>query len=301
MPQGDNGSCFVIAPIGEPNSEIRKRSDQVFKHILQPASKECGFEAIRADQIEEPGIITDQVIHHIIEDPVIIADLTGRNPNVFYELAIRHVLRKPYVQVIQAGEEKPFDVAGIRTIEVNHRDLDGAQSAKEDIIRQINSVKREGYEVKSPISITVDLEVLRQSGNPEQRQIADILAAITEVRSGISSIEKRLSNSMTSNEIKYSLEANTEIMGLLKNLKDVSDELIMQLDQSSKLFKELQVLFEGNEFNSGHIKDVRLLISKLRDLNEYSIKMASVNDNYAKKLLNQFQLSSKGMFITAYG
>lgn len=123
----ENRTCFVIAPVGEPDSDVRKRSDQILKHVIQPAVKGLGFDAVRADQISEPGIITTQVIQHIIDDPLVVADLSGRNPNVFYELAIRHALRKPYVQLIQRGERIPFDVAAIRTIEVDHRDLDSVE------------------------------------------------------------------------------------------------------------------------------------------------------------------------------
>jgi hypothetical protein len=56
--------CFVIAPIGEDGSPIRARSDQIFNHVIKPVAKECGFEAIRADKIPEPGLITSQVIDH---------------------------------------------------------------------------------------------------------------------------------------------------------------------------------------------------------------------------------------------
>ncbi len=109
----ENNICFVIAPIGETGSEIRMRSDQVLNHIIRPAAKEFGYEVMRADQLSEPGVITSQVVKHILDDAIVVADLTSRNPNVFYELAIRHAIRKPYVQVIQRGEEKPFDVAGV--------------------------------------------------------------------------------------------------------------------------------------------------------------------------------------------
>jgi len=69
---------------------------------------------MRADELAEPGIITSQVIQHIVDDQLVIADLTERNPNVFYELALRHALRKPVVQIIHRGEAIPFDVAGMR-------------------------------------------------------------------------------------------------------------------------------------------------------------------------------------------
>src|SRR5215510_5518346 len=88
-------TCFVIAPIGEADSTIRKRPEQVFKYVVEPAARECGYQALRADQIPQPGMITTQAIQHVVEDPLVIADLTGRNPNVFYELAVRHAIGKP--------------------------------------------------------------------------------------------------------------------------------------------------------------------------------------------------------------
>jgi hypothetical protein len=96
----DNKICFVIALIGEANSDTRRRSDQILRHVILPAAKECGYDAIRADQIAEPGLITSQVIQHVVSDPLVIADLSERNANVFYELAIRHAIKKPLVQII---------------------------------------------------------------------------------------------------------------------------------------------------------------------------------------------------------
>jgi hypothetical protein len=57
----NNNTCFIIASISDPNTEIRKRSAQLFKHVFEPAAKECGYGAIRADHISEPGIITDKL------------------------------------------------------------------------------------------------------------------------------------------------------------------------------------------------------------------------------------------------
>jgi len=185
-------TCFVIAPIGDLGTEIRKRSDQVLKHIIRPAVEAKGYKAIRADEIAEPGIITTQVIQHIIDDPLVIADLSGRNPNVFYELALRHALRKPLVQIIQEGEDIPFDVHGMRTIDVNHQDLDSAANAKIEIERQIEAVEQPGAKIESPISMTVDLQSLRQSDNPEQRTLADIVSGMAEMRNAMASMQKQL-------------------------------------------------------------------------------------------------------------
>jgi hypothetical protein len=178
----ENKICFVISPIGELNSDTRRRSDQILRHVISPAAKECGYEAIRADQIAEPGLITSQVIQHVVSDPLVIADLSERNANVFYELAVRHAIKKPLVQIVNKGETLPFDIAGTRTISVDHRDLDSVEAAKNEIINQIKSLETSSSEIDTPISVALDLKVLRQSENPEQRSLADILGSIADLQ-----------------------------------------------------------------------------------------------------------------------
>lgn len=183
--------CFVIAPIGEDGSETRKRSDQILDHIIRPAVAECGYTAVRADKIEKLGVITSQVIQHVVEDDLIVADLTDRNSNVFYELAVRHAIRKPFIHLIQKGDRIPFDVAGTRTIFVDHRDLDSVAAAKNGIINQVKSIEDGGAQIETPISVSLDLQILRQSEDPKQRSLADIMSAISELPSRI---EQRFSD-----------------------------------------------------------------------------------------------------------
>jgi hypothetical protein len=175
-------ACFFIAPIGADGSDVRLRSDQVLKHIVGPATKECGYETIRADQISEPGIITSQVIQHVVEDPLVIADLTGRNPNVFYELAIRHATKKPVVQIIHGTEAIPFDVAASRTIHFDHHDLDSAAKAREEIVKQIRSAEKNPKDVDTPITVALELQQLRQSDNPLEKSNAEIITMLQEMR-----------------------------------------------------------------------------------------------------------------------
>jgi DNA-binding FrmR family transcriptional regulator len=184
------GLCFVIAPIGEEGSETRTRSDQVLNHVIAPAATECGYEALRADKISEPGIITSQVIQHLVDDPLVIADLSGWNPNVFYELAVRHAVRKPVVQIIQAGERIPFDVAGTRTIALDHRDLDSAARCRDDIVRQIRAVEKDVSQVDTPISAAIDLQSLRGSENPLEKSNAEIISMLQDVRGVVLDLAK---------------------------------------------------------------------------------------------------------------
>jgi hypothetical protein len=182
--------CFVIAPIGKEGSDVRVRSDQVLKHIIKPAANECGYETVRADQISEPGLITSQVIQHVVDDPLVIADLTGWNPNVFYELSLRHALKRPVVQIIQANEVIPFDIAASRTIHVDHHDLDSVAKAKDEIVRQVKAVERNPTDVDTPISVAIELQLLRQSENPLEKSNAEILTTLSEIRSTLSEMRE---------------------------------------------------------------------------------------------------------------
>ena len=177
----EKGICFVIAPIGDEGSEIRRRSDQVLKHIITPAAYQCGYKTVRADTISEPGMITSQVIQHLVEDPLVIADLTGRNPNVFYELAVRHAVRKPCVQIIQMGEPIPFDVSQSRTIPVDHHDLDSVARCIEELVKQITVVEKDTTEIDTPITVAIDLQALRQSDNPLEKSSAEIISMLQEL------------------------------------------------------------------------------------------------------------------------
>lgn len=185
-------SCFVIAPIGEPDSETRKRSDLVLKYVIRPAVSACGYQAVRADEIDKPGLITSQVIQRVVNDPLVVADLTDMNPNVFYELAVRHAIRRPLVQLIKKGETLPFDVAGTRTIHVDHRDLESAEAAKSEIIKQIKALEVSTSDMETPISVSLDLQVLRQSEKPEERNLGELVAAVAELRASLGKVEAKI-------------------------------------------------------------------------------------------------------------
>ena len=148
--------CFVIAPIGKQGSNIRKRSDQILEHIIRPVVESCGYKAVRADEIAEPGMIPTQIIRHVVQDPLVIADLTGQNANVFYELAIRHYTGKPLVQIINNVDNIPFDIKLMRTIQVDHRDLDSVEEAKTEIKRQIQFLEKSSSSLESPISVALE-------------------------------------------------------------------------------------------------------------------------------------------------
>ncbi|QQR97955.1 MAG: hypothetical protein IPK18_14250 [Sphingobacteriales bacterium] len=199
--------CFVISPIGEEGSETRERSDQVLKHIITSPAEQNGYTVVRADKISEPGIITTQIIEHIVDAELVIADLTEKKPNVFYELAIRHAIRKPLVQMIRKGDIIPFDVAATRIIQFDLRNLDSVASAKEEITNQIKSLEAGNSDFHNPISVSLDLKVLKESGNVEERSLADIVEAVSDLRIAVTSQDKANISPKYLDELKMMIDS----------------------------------------------------------------------------------------------
>jgi hypothetical protein len=114
-----NSTCFYITPIGHVDTEERKHSGLFLESIVKPAIEDFDLRAVRADQIDKPGAITKQIIDYLLHTKLVIVDLSFHNPNVFYELAIRHMMRKPVVQITRKSEHIPFDVNTVRTIVID--------------------------------------------------------------------------------------------------------------------------------------------------------------------------------------
>jgi len=113
----DHGdSCFVMMPFVEPIGGY-------YKSIYEPAIIKAGLRPVRADdEIFATGKIIDQVWSGITSAKVLVAELTGRNPNVFYELGLAHALEKPVVLVSSNQSDVPFDLKHIRVIYYDVRD-----------------------------------------------------------------------------------------------------------------------------------------------------------------------------------
>lgn len=116
-------TCFYIAPIGEIDSEQRRHSDLFLGSFVEPALETFKLNIVRADAIDKPGIITKQVIEYILRSRLVIVDLSFHNPNVFYELGIRHMVRMPIVQIARSIDKIPFDINQVRTVRIDTTDI----------------------------------------------------------------------------------------------------------------------------------------------------------------------------------
>lgn len=109
-------TCFVVTAIGSPGDATNKHANKVLRNLIQPVCEELGYNVVRVDQESSSGNINDSIINHLKHDRLVIADMTGHNPNAFYELGFREALNLPMIPIIHHGESLPFDVSSNRTI-----------------------------------------------------------------------------------------------------------------------------------------------------------------------------------------
>lgn len=108
--------CFVLMPFGvKGNADVEIRFDDVYEQVIRPAAEAAGLECVRADEEQVGGIIHKPMFERLLLCEYAIADLTLGNPNVFYELGVRHAAR-PWSTVITYahGVRLPFDLTPLR-------------------------------------------------------------------------------------------------------------------------------------------------------------------------------------------
>ena len=144
----NNYSCFVISPIGAPDSTIRNLADEVLEYLIIPALRNCGFSVeniIRADRLYSPGSINSDIIALIRSSDLCIIDVTGLNPNVMYECGMRHGYGKPYIMMARVGEHLPFDISGLRTILYDLTSLKKAKESQDTLEKFVNGLVETGF------------------------------------------------------------------------------------------------------------------------------------------------------------
>lgn len=127
-------TCFVLMPFGS-------WPDRYFKEIFVPAIREAGLEPIRADGLFNAGSVIDQIWDQIRRAKVLLAELTGKNPNVFYELGLSHALAKPVVFVSGELEDVPFDLRHLRVVTYDVREPNWGDLLKKQITTYLKNAK----------------------------------------------------------------------------------------------------------------------------------------------------------------
>ena len=166
--------CFVVSPIGDAGTDIRKNADQLYQHIIKPVCEKCGFIAQRVDEFNTSESITQEILDALNDYELVIADLTGHNPNVFFEIGYRTKSQKPIIHLKRKDEIIPFDVSAIHTFEYDLTDLDMVTATKDRLEQVIKNFKYDEIKESKKSSNNFENNMIVASLNDIQYKI-DVL------------------------------------------------------------------------------------------------------------------------------
>jgi tetratricopeptide (TPR) repeat protein len=133
--------CFLVMPIRKAGTEEHEYFRALRDTVLEPVMKQLGYHVTRADDITKSGSITSDVIKRLATADLVVADLTDLNPNVFYELGVRHTLRgNGTIMIVDTDHTTvPFDLSPYRVIEFTP-DLRGIEKLRDMLIQFGNAI-----------------------------------------------------------------------------------------------------------------------------------------------------------------
>lgn len=116
----ENKTCFVIMPFGEKTDMAGQQIDfdVVYEFLIKPPLEQMKVEVFRCDKIPSAGSLHREMLRHILRDDLAVVDITTLNPNVFYELGVRHAVRRSGTLLLRRkGTKSPFNIQGMRAFE----------------------------------------------------------------------------------------------------------------------------------------------------------------------------------------
>ncbi len=257
--------CFIITPIGNDNTSIRRHIEGVIDECITPVLEE-NYNISVAHRVTTPGSINNQVIEAIYKADLVIANLTELNPNVMYELAFRHSIKKPVIIIMEKGEHKlPFDINNERTIFYDN-DFQGAIDLKNRLEEMVCSIENMGTEeISNPIydalqQIGIRENILKNIDNNKKVNMNEFEYILNR----LDNIDKKISLSKFENEIK-----NADNISYLHEVIIELDEAIIDNREIDKAIDRLKrKLYKyGDSVSPLSFKNRK--VSFMTDVNEF--------------------------------
>ncbi|BAU52263.1 hypothetical protein [Mucilaginibacter gotjawali] len=206
-------NCFIITPIGAIDSETFKKTKGLISSVIAPILEEFNFKAVPAYEINNSGSITKQILKSILNDKLVIANLTSLNPNVMYELAVRHSIRLPIITMAEYGTMLPFDINDQRTI-FYHDTLLGSEDAKPRL-REAIKASLADKSIDNPIYQVIEEKTIIQAVSGKEQSFNEYLIRRLD----------QLENSLNSNKTASFIHNVNPDINTLSNLFNSSIEI----------------------------------------------------------------------------
>ena len=248
--------AFVIGPIGdrhaESDSDARiayEDAIEVFESIISPACEALDMDVFRSDHISRTGEINEQIFRYLRDSHVVIADLTGANPNVMYELGLRHTTGKLTVQIGER-ERLPFDISTIRTILFKRTEA-GFVSAKRSLLATLAEGLEQGADPVTATRVWLETGIEPLAGPPpsseeleKEDESPGFLEQLADMEVGLADmIQTAIRASAILEEISSILSAATQRIQDLPVTANYSSQKLASVDRTALELQEPSVRF----------------------------------------------------------
>lgn len=240
--------CFIITPIGDDTDPIRRHIEGIIDAALRPALEDK-YDLVVAHRISEPGSITKQIITEIYSAKLVVANLTNRNPNVMYELALRHSLGKPVIMIAEKGTPLPSDIVMERTI-FYQNDARGVIELRENIAaveKEIDYDKTESPIYNVLHDVLKDRQIIEfsesQSISQEDDGNATVLKYILQKLTNLEDAVQTSRPLMQNAESRRCFDGVVFAFSYVKSTQPYQvDKLLMRLQRVPQIEQEISVV-----------------------------------------------------------
>jgi len=147
-------TCFVIMPIADMDGYDAGHFTRVYEHLIKPACIKAGYTPHRADLVAASNYIIIDILRKIVESDLVICDLSGRNPNVLYELGVRQAFNLPTVLIKDHITPRIFDIQGLRCVDYGHSlRIDEVQKEQDSIRNAVAETAEKPNDFNSMIQL----------------------------------------------------------------------------------------------------------------------------------------------------
>ena len=296
-PAVDKPICFVIMPFTDPDGYEKGHFRKIYEQLFFPAIEMAGSDPHRVDDEVESNMIHGKLLNQLVTAPMVLCDLSSKNPNVLYELGIRHAFDLPVVLVQETGQSHIFDIGGITTIDYRKNRL--YDEVVEDQKKIANAITQTASTKKNySIMSLAQMEPAKFNKSDKITKEDRIEIMIGELSHKVGRIESQLANQSKANcfpteitastptikgrirlgaegRLQYAMKSATDI--LRNNSRDQSTVSTQSIIETRNILRRAIDEYERYVSSSDMaLIEAQFLLKELRDLNADQLEPATV-------------------------
>lgn len=255
--------CFVMMPFSEPEGYDKGHFRKIYEQIIKPAIENAGYVAYRVDENGVSDLITTKIFQAILDCEMAICDLSSRNPNVLYELGIRHAFDKPVVLINDDKTERIFDIQGISTITYRRSRL--YDEVPEDQNKITEAIKANENN-SSSYSIINMVKLQKATYDKDNKDVNSTELSNALLMRVVDALDKAEQN-----------QAN--VYSKLRNEQEQHSRISSDINRIDARINELALIIKDALDNNTRINTtkIRYEIDDMLDINDYYLKSSFTN------------------------